>query len=228
MAKTTRHAVRADGTAQLPDGLVDYAEIGAAQEIDPALEARLDALMKGPEVFKAKYKLEVTFSEERSHFKAFAGAVSVFTNGGFAHGGGDESIYFCPNVIDSVACFQPLEHKWISKKFAICPKCRSALKPRELTQVIFARLTMQNWAVQILDTFKRLDHDADIRLGFFGRRGVDLMQATHDELDRSRHGDLMNKVRLERNWAIYPLANIIKDTEAGADLSGRIRAFLAS
>lgn len=225
MAKT--QAVKARGENILPDGITDTSAGAENTELHPELEKELDRLI-GFDKVKAKYKLEISFSEERSVHKPFAGIVSAFTNGGFAHGGGDEGIYFCPNPIDTdKLCYHALDPIWLSNNHAVCPSCRTVVDPKKLTQFIFARLTMQNWAHQMLNFFRRLDNNADIRIVFLGRSN-ELRKATAEELDKPRRGDNLNAVRLRRHSAIYPLANILKDTAAGADLYTRFRAFLAS
>jgi hypothetical protein len=226
MGKVHTQAVKA-GEAALPDGIVDTSAGADDFELHPELEKDIDRIL-GLKKAKAKYKLEISFSEERSAHRPFAGIVSAFSNGGFAHGGGDEGIYFCPQPLeDGKLCYHPLDPIWLSNGHAVCPSCRNVLDPKKLTQFVFARLTMQHWAHQMLYFFRRLEHNADIRLVFMGQAN-DLRKATVTELEKSKRGDVMNGVRTRRHSAIYPLANILKDTAAGADLYTRFRAFLNS
>ena len=67
--------------------------------------------------------------------------------------------------------------------------------------------------------------NADIRIKYAQR---DIRTAARLEQERQRGGELLQEVRSSelRSSSTYPLANIIKDTAAGADLRGRILAYL--
>lgn len=227
-----RGFVGPDGQSVLPEGIVD-SSLGAEDiQLDLEIQQRLDAILSGElaEDEKAQYKLEVAFTEERSMHHPFMGVISMWSNGGYAHGGGDEAVYFCTAKIDkdgeSKMCGHPLDLKWIHKTAAICPSCRNVVDPKDLAGQIGAKLTVQNWATLITKTWLQLGSNADIRIGML--RG-DLRRTTEKEQETSRFGgEKLMKVRLEREWAIYPLRNIIRDTAAGASLTGRIRAFLSA
>lgn len=235
MSKGATGQVKADGLSVVPGDLYDMVELGQDLVLDPKIEEQLQELYEREETganqkLKATYKLElVVNSQGRSMHKPFAGFLMAWTNGGFAHGGGDEVVYFCAQKTEKngeeKTCGAPLDLKWVSKKVVVCPKCRQACEPEELCGQIFARLPMQHWASLVLKCFEALNFDADIRMKTM--KG-DLRVATAKEQERFRGGDLLREVRSQQEWVIYPLQNIMKDTAAGADLYTRIRSFLAA
>lgn len=222
-----------DGRSALPPGIVDHAEGADSIAVSQEVQDRLDQIFKEGklEEVKASYKLEVAINEERSMIKPYWGLVTAWTNGGFNHGGGDEAVYFCPSKVDkngeTRTCSAPIDLKWIGKGAALCPTCRNAVLPKELAGQVGFRLTTQNWAAVITRMWLGLGGDADIRLGVM--RGQ--IRARTEDILKARSlnaGDKLDDLRTKRDWAIYPLRNIIRDTAAGADLQGRIRAFLSS
>ena len=236
MTRGYQGIVGPDGKSVVAPGLVDTS--GGLDPEDIQLKEHVEKKLKqifddGVNAVKAQYKLEVAFVDDMSTRKPVRGMMSLWTNGGFGHGGGDEAVYFCPLPIDKngvqVTCSTVLDLKWVHKEAAICPGCRRALNPKELTGQLFARLTIQNWAGLLARVWRRVNGDADIRRGFL--RGK--IRAAHDELLKAKTlaaADRLDEMREERakGWAVYPLVNILKDTHAGADLEKRIVAFLSS
>lgn len=231
---TTENYVRPDGTSEIVQqaGLYDMAELGDNLVLDAEVEKKLASLNEELDTrdSKARYKLEVYFRENRSTWKPYGGFIVTWTNGGFAHGGGDETVYFCPSRVEAPGggtktCGEPIELPYVRKNFSVCPKCRNAVDPKELVGQIFAYLTPQRWATLLTKVFMRLGGDADIRLGLL--KG-DLRSASDREQERSIGGDVLREVRGGRQWVIYPLSHIIKDTATGADLEKRIYSFLVA
>lgn len=224
--------VGADGRSVVPGGLYDMAEIGDSLN-DPELEARVAETLKSMDgdfdSLKAKYKLEIAFSNSRSLLQPFAGLVSAWSNGGFLHGGGDEAIYFCPAKINrsgvTQTCGSPITIQFVSGRFAVCEKCKQATDPKRLVGQFFARLSIQSWATLISRMFRALECNADIRIGVMPG---DLRVATEQEAARDLRGDKLDGLRGNREWVAYPLSRIVKDTSNGAELQGRIRAFLSA
>lgn len=217
----------ADGV--LPSGVTDMAAVGDETIVDKLIQEQLEEVYESElNKAKAQFKLEVAFMEPRSKTKAFLGVVCVWTNGGFGHGGGDEVVYLCTgkklNKKDEVVtCGAPIDLKFVSRDVAICAECRQAIKPKELTGQIIAKLTTQNWAHLMTKLFVRLGGNADVRMGFMEG---DLRSAAEIEQGKQLHGDVLHDVRDRREWVIYPLKSIIKDTSAGSPFYNRIRAFL--
>lgn len=231
---TNRGIVGPDGRSVVPAGVTDMAALGADMVLDDEVEKKLSQIFKtlddgGEAGLRAKFKLEVAFSEHRSLHRPFTGIVSAWTNGGFLHGGGDEVVYFCPQKIDNKegggqhTCATPLALMFVGKKVAVCPSCKRPSKPEELVGQVIAKLPMQHWVALLMRMLGHLEYNADIRMGTLAG---DLRKANELETEKDRGGDEFEKVRSQRAWIAYPLKNIIKDTAAGATLSNRIRAFL--
>ncbi len=230
----TRGMVNRDGESALPEGygLHDMAAgadlVSMGEEAEARLQAMVTDLMGGPESLRARYKLEVTFGDDRSLHKPFFGIVAVWTNGGFANGGGDEAVYFCPLPVEDGQrrfCGEPIHLAFIGRDVALCPGCKRPVKPADLAGQVGYRLTAQGWVEVLVRAFSRLKCDADLRIGHFPgdlRREnelADLKNAPAHNID---------KRRLQRQWAIYPLRNVIKDTSSGRSLQDCFRSFVMS
>lgn len=221
-----------DGRSNVPMGVVDTSLGADDARLSEVAAKKLEAFMKNldAETIKAKYKLEVVFTK-RSMFEPFFGIVSAFSNGGFNHGGGDECIYFCTAKIEkngnTRTCSGPIDLRFIGGKIAICPKCKQTTPPGELAGQVGYKATLQNWGTIIYRIWMQLECDADIRMGLLGGG---IRQKTDDVLNKTSlsAGDKLDMTREKREWANYPLRNIIKDTSAGANLEKRISAFLGS
>lgn len=221
-----------DGTPAagvLPEGVSDLAAVGEETVVDRLIQEQLEEVYESElNKAKARFKLEVAFMESRSKIKPYLGVVCVWTNGGFGHGGGDEVVYLCTgkklnDKDEVVTCGAPIDLKFVNRDVAICTECRQAIKPKELTGQIIAKLTSQNWAHLMTKLFVRLGGNADVRMGFMEG---DLRGAAEIEQDKQHHGDHLHEVRDRRNWVVYPLKSIIKDTSAGSSFYNRIRTFL--
>lgn len=216
------------GESALPEGLGLFDMTQGADDVrlSPQVEEALHQmyLEEGLENVHAKYKLEVMFTHERSAHRAYPGIVSVLSNGGALHGGGDEAVYLCPARLEGGrGCNSPMDLKFLGKRVAVCPACHAVHEPKNLTGQVFARLTHQNWAVLLLRIFQILNGDADIRIGVVK---ADMRESAIAAIHRRIHGDRVDKIRREREWVIYPLESIVRDLSTGGDIFTRIRAFL--
>lgn len=227
-----RGLIDSKGRSAVPEGIIDTSEGADKVQLSPEVQARLDKLFAESDLdkVKAKYKLELSCNQ-RSLWKPYSGIITAWTNGGFAHGGGDEAVYFCPNPVErdgsTKTCSRPLELRWINKKAAVCPHCKSFIKPSDLCGQIGFKLTNQNWAIVLTKIWNILGADADIRLGEL--HGT-LRKNTEAVLNKSSlsAGDKLDDTRNRREWAVYPLRNLIQDISTGASPEARIRAFLDS
>lgn len=185
-----------------------------------AKKQALDQLF-GQRPLHALYKIEMQFGKERSTWKPFAGAMTLYLSGTKLHGGGDEKLYFCPRD-DCDGIVYPKERLGPSVR---CRSCDMMWNEAGLVGEIFYRLTPQDWAQVILKTFARLDHHADIYVKY---HPTDIRYQSQMELARARGGEEIAKARKNRGLHIYPLRNIIKDTSNGADLYKRILTFITA
>lgn len=222
--------VRPDGSSVLPAGITDTSEGADDIVLDPEIQRKIDSILGSEINEKARYKLEVAFTQKRSVHRPYIGVVTAWSNGGYDSGGGDEAVYFCPTPVEkngqTRTCSSPIDLKWIGKNVAVCPSCNRAVKPVDLAGQIIAKLYARQWAELLVKMWATLGCDADIRMGLL--KG-DLRRVTNEELSNKKlGGDSLRAVRSTREWAIYPLRNILKDTSTGANLATRIYAFLNS
>lgn len=209
----------------------DMAALAGDAELPPELATQLENIMKSELVQpdKAKFKLELYLQEKRSLKEPFGGMLLAWTNGGFAHGGGDEVVYFCPAKTErdgqQVGCGAPLALQYVGKTVVVCPECRQASDPRDLVGQVYAKLDVQGWARMITKFFMKLESNADIRLGIMTG---DLHAASQIEAEGEHRGDVLDGGRRKRHFVCYTLESIIKDTAGGADLYTRIKAFLTA
>jgi len=174
----------------------------------------------------AKYKLEVLFNNERSAHKAFGGLVTWWESGSKLHGGGDSKMYMCPGKeLAGNGCEALITSSVTGLNFLLCNACGGLWKGEQVHGEVYYRLPMQRWAEVILRWFTWLGMDVDIRLKY---SKDDIRTVAMKEQERQLGGELLRKARSSnrRTGGIYTLERIIKDTSAGADLYGRILAFL--
>jgi len=169
----------------------------------------------------AQYKVELQFGKERSTWKPFPGAMSLYLSGSKLNGGADEKLYLCPRD-DCSGVIYPKERLGPS---VMCRSCEMMWNESKLIGELLFRLTPQDWATVILRCFMRLENRADIYVKY---HPTDIRYQTEMEIAKKRGGEAVNKARSNRALHIYPLANIIKDTSNGADLHKRILAFITA
>lgn len=231
MKRPAAGMVNARGESALPGGIFDMAG-DKIEELGEQAEAELKKIYKdldpnAPVV--AKYKVEVMFTDNRSLHRPFDGVISVWTNGGAYHGGGDQAVYLCPQPHRDDTrryCGSPIDLAFVADGFALCPVCHQKTPPDELCNAVGYKLTFQNWMRVMVRAFRRLECNADVRIKYFIG---DLRTATEIEQNGKFGGEVMRKFgRTRRDVATYPLERIIADTTAGASLESRFRAFLLS
>lgn len=174
---------------------------------------------------KAKYKIELFFGKARSLHQPVPGALSFWESGTKFHGGGDAKVYFCPGkVLGKNTCQSIIPFAFNAYGFLVCPNCKETWKGNQVIGEVLGRHTMKDWAELVYRYFVRLDHNCDI---YLKHSPDDIRSVAAREQEKQRGGDLLNKAR-KRALHVYPLANIVKDTAAGADILGRFYAFLTS
>lgn len=221
------------GAKQSHDHVRDFdkesVELSAAEEA--AVRERMAAWERALDADKrivAKYKVEVQFGKDRSSWKPFAGAMSMYVSGSKLNGGGDEKVYWCPRE-DCGGPVPPIKRYVEEMKdgSAIarvpCPHCKVFWDERALIGEKFFHLAAPDWATAILKAFHALDGNADIYLKY---HPMDIRSQTAMELAKKQGGEAIGKARRNRGMHIYPLANIIKDTSNGGDIYKRFLAFI--
>jgi hypothetical protein len=136
-----------------------------AEEVNRQVKA-LDKFFADQPV-RAKYKVEIQFGKERSTWKSFAGAMSLFLSGTKFHGGGDEKLYICPDRQCKGVIYP--EHRVTEmtkdgKAIARvpCPVCTRMWAETDLIGELLFKLAPREWATVIHRMFARLEHNADI------------------------------------------------------------------
>lgn len=211
--------------------IYDMVSVGQSMKVSPEIEEQIHRTMEAlfPSVDQpAKFLLDIYFNEERSLHHPFSGFLMAWTNGGFAHGGGDEKVYFCPQVVEGKdgmkkRCAAPMPPNLIQHKFGVCLSCKRPSPDKNFVGEVYFKLPIESWAPVIQRYFFRLECNADIRLGIM--RG-DLRAATEEEQVRDLRGEKLEKVRRDREWVRYALKDLIRDGASGATLESRINAFL--
>lgn len=210
--------------------IFDMVAKGNDMVVSPEIEGQVKALMgqiTERDQLKAKFVLDLFFTEARSLTKPVTGVLMAWTNGGALNGGGDEKVYFCPKKVDrngqTSICGAPIPPNLIRHNIGICLACKQPSEDKNFIGEVLFKLPMDTWPKVLERYFYRLECNADVRICVF--KG-DIKQAAQAEQERQMHGDKLRKIRGEREWVRYALPSIIKDTSAGATLQGRLKAFL--
>lgn len=219
----------------MPASELQYSDVQAELTETPAFTEEEQAAVKDRmlaldkllgEKQLAKYKLEVMFQHERSVIHPFPGVVSFWESGTKLHGGGDSKLYMCPaKDLGKGDCEGFIPDTANGLNFIVCPSCKSLWRSEEVHGEVFYRLPVQKWAEVLLKWYIKLDLNADIRIKYSKN---DIRAAALVEQEAQRMGEVLTKARSSDRRMVYtyPLKNIIRDTSAGADLYGRILAFL--
>lgn len=231
MAKATPAEIQAVEMAERGSGTVEVGHDWERTATPKQREARRQESLKrekktdqelektlGGEVV-AKYKIEVTFVKDRSPTKMNAVGISIWESGKRFHGGGDELMYWCKdNRPDhDEGCWAPISSDYIRGDVAICPKCGRAVNAELLTNLRAGNVYIDTLAKTLAHIFRELNSNADLYLKF---HKTDIRYIA---MEKAKGPDVARKLK---GMLIYPLKNIIKDTENGSDLARRFKAFL--
>lgn len=213
-----------------PD-IFDMVALGQNLKLAPELEAKMQEDMKKllPTEERAKFLLEIMFTDERSLHRPFPGMLMVWSNGGFAHGGGDEKVYLCPSKVErgghTKVCAAPLPISLIKHNLGICLSCKQPSRDKNFVGEVFFKLPMQHWVTVLTRYYALLESNCDIKLSLL--RG-DLRRTAGREQERELRGESLEKIRRPREHVRYALKDIIKDTRSGATLEAAFKAYLTS
>ena len=186
----------------------------------------------------AKYKIELHFGKNRTTAGPNVCAVSAYESGRHLDGEGDEMMYICserdrglelasgsakvhdaPVERGTAGCGAFIRGSSLKAGFAMCPSCQSVIRADALTNTVIVSLPTKRLSVLVTEWFRKLESNCDIYVKY---HPTDIRYIAME----AAHG--LDKARMLRGLSIYPLANIIKDTTAGASLESRIAAFLES
>lgn len=182
---------------------------------------------KAAEKQVALYRIEVQFG--RNHHVCGGntyGMITLWESGTKLHGGGDSLLYTCPGKhLKRNDCASVIPGVLGGGAIVVCPSCALAWNRDDLVGQTYYRLPIQKWAYVVHRQFVRLSMNADICVKYFYD---DIRAVSEEEQLRGLKGDLLGKARGvgRRVSRVYPLDNIIKDVNGGADLYTRFLAFL--
>lgn len=187
----------------------------------------LQALLQDNKI-KAKYKIELFFGKARSLHGHTPGCVSFWESGAKFHGGGDVKIYICPgDSLKKNGCSAILKDFTNTMGTIVCPHCGSQWLGEQVVGEVLASLPMRKWSELLYRYFLQLDQHCDI---YLKHAPDDVRTVALPQVARAtfRGSQQLDRVRAKRARHVYPLANIIKDVNAGADILRRIHSFLTS
>lgn len=207
-----------------------------------ALEVKLEAdRLKTAEAMakKGKFKIQVWFKSQRSTWKPMAWTLSIWESGKRLHGGGDEMLFFCKRQPDAPrqaampmgllgggkvapgpdGCGNIISGEMLSGTKVLCPHCMLQWETTHVGDSIYYYTTAQKAAEIIEDWWMKLGCDADL---YFKHRPDDprtLMMSRAYSAKTARE---------KKGLVIYPLANIIRDSEGGASVQNLFRNLITA
>lgn len=213
------------------EGGHSYLDVELSTEDARAIEERLNLLKQMfDHNVKPQYKLELLLCGRRptrvSAHIPVTGILSFWENGMKTHGGGDSKVYLCPgHRVKGNGCYAVIPSEMNQDGFQVCSSCKSVWKPGDVVGEVMGNHTLQQWSTLLHRYFMRIGSSADIYLKL--AKG-DLFAVTEKEQERRRGGELLDKVRSgrQRDKAVYPFRNILKDAQLGKDLSQQFLNFL--
>lgn len=192
-----------------------------ARERGGESEEQVHAILAGGQI-KARWKIEVTFLHNRVLTGPNAYGCQIWESGRALNGEGDALAWWCLDARENSdeGCRGIIPQDCVSAGIAVCPSCNRTINAGLLTHMTGGRVSMQALAEYLTDLFRRrLNSNADVYIKYHKTdpRYLAMLQAK----------GVATAQRL-KGMHIYPLARIIKDVSAGADLVKRFKAFLCS
>lgn len=187
--------------------------------LETKVDEKLEADLGG--VIKAKFKIEIIFVKNRSLLSLNTVGIQIWESGKKAHGGGDDLMYWCRDnrPAHNTGCWSPISSDNIRDGIGFCPNCKMAINAELLTDLRIGNTYLASLAKEIEKIFRSLGSNADLYLKF---HKTDIRYIA---MEKAKGPEVAKKLK---GMAIYTLANIVKDTTNGANLTNRIKAFLTS
>lgn len=169
----------------------------------------------------AKFKIEVTFSVGRTVQGPNMCGIRIWESGKRFHGGGDDLIMWCKDSREGKdgGCWAPILSDNIRAGFAYCKNCKRTVNADHLTDMKIGRVSSQNLAKNVALLFRQLGSSADVYLKY---HKTDIRYVA---MEKAKGPEVAARLK---GMHIYTLDRILRDTVAGADLEGRIKAFITS
>lgn len=181
----------------------------------PDLETQ--GIMEGDGI-RAGYKIEIHFGKNRTVNGPNAVLIQGFESGKRLNGGGDDLMYWCKDVREGrdEGCWGPIPGSWIQGPMAWCQHCNATINSEYLTGQRGMMVSTQKLAEHVANIWRQLKMNADIYCKFHP-------EDIRYKICEKKVGAA--EARRLRGLFIYPLANILKDTAAGASVESRLAAF---
>jgi hypothetical protein len=167
---------------------------------------------------KATYKIEVVYGESRKLSGSSLCSVVVWESGNKFHGGGDTSMFWClnPNTeSEESGCGGIIPSACVTKVIANCPHCKHTVNRDMLPTMRVGKFSAKKLAQELARLYRHLHCNADIYMKVHTSDGENYRKAK-------------NVGRQTPKAVMYLNEAILKDTLSGADLAGRIEAFLTA
>ena len=185
---------------------------------------------------KGDFKIQIWFTSDRRTADA-SYTLSFWESGKRLHGGGDEMMFVCRRH-EHAPRIKPFEVAHakvnISPKgcdglipgglvgaggLVVCPHCQTRHRSEIIADSIFYRSSMTKASEILAKWWRKMNHNADIYVKYCPTDPrVILMSKTMSP----------KKARELEGLTIYPLENIIKDTNAGSTVESRFRALITA
>lgn len=211
----------ADPSSGPTDDMRKFGDLAAERA---AQKTRDEITQQGKEVglkdpLKAKYKIEVTFGPKRTIPGPNLLGIQVWESGKHMNGGGDDLAFWCQSTKTNEGCWGIITSDNIRGGAAVCPSCQRMVNADLLVNMKIGKITTQALAATLERHFRALGSSADIYLKY-DRQDIRTLA-----MERQKGRDVARRLK---GMHIYPLKNILRDTQHGADLTKRIHAFLTS
>lgn len=181
---------------------------------------------------RALYKIQVFCHSKRSVHTNLVFSLSVWKSGKRLHEGGDESMFLCWRQ-QGAADVVPLDEVTVRREkkrgckglipasmqqggAVVCPSCMAYHRVNDIGDTIFYSVPVTDAADILAEWWTRAGGSADVVLKY----------APFDIRAKAAKPGELRKAKETRAVAIYPLANILKDTNTGATLASRFKALL--
>lgn len=192
-----------------------------ARERGGASEEEVHSILSGGQIL-ARWKIEITFLQNRRLRGTTPYGCQIWESGKALNGEGDARAWWCLDSREksNEGCRGIIPQDCVQRGIAVCPNCGRTIDAGLLTEMTGGNVTMQELANYLADLFRRrLNSNADIYIKYHKTdpRYLAMLQAKGKAIAERLKG-----------MHIYPLARIIRDVSAGADLATRFKAFLTS
>jgi hypothetical protein len=186
-------------------------------EEDVELTAKLKEAHKvvtGANLF-GKYRIEVVYEYRRSGRQKSVALINIYKSSQNRTLDLDEPLFMCSSENDpSAGCGKILTGEELAAtlddgtvmKVLWCENCKKYVNRLLLCSSLFMNNEPKTIAKRVYSLFRELNSDADIVITY---NKHDLKKAQED-----KHGKKLEKLRDQRERAIYPLYRIIQDSEA--------------